>query len=202
MTKTFEPKKFNLSELKGISNKTMEEHLGLYAGYVKSFNGICELMGKLMTDEANGPALAELQRRLSFEFGGMRLHEYYFAQFEGGANALTAGSALEQKMIEQFGGVEAVKKFMKNVALMRGPGWAVLYYDKQSGNLMFGFSGEQHQGHFVGLPIVMCIDVWEHAFILDYGATGRGAYIDAFFKNLNWSVIEKRFAALSSWKPE
>ena len=197
MTKTFEPKKFNLSELKGISNKTMEEHLGLYAGYVKNFNGICELMGKLMTDEANGPALAELQRRLSFEFGGMRLHEYYFAQFEGSSTPLTAGGPLEQKIVEQFGSVEVVKKFMKNVALMRGPGWAILYYDKQSGNLMFGFSGEQHQGHFVGLPIVMCIDVWEHAFILDQGATGKGKYVDAFFDNLNWQVCENNFLEAS-----
>lgn len=193
MAKTFEPQKFSIGKLKGISAKTMEEHMGLYAGYVKNFNTLCELMGKLMVDEANGPALAELQRRLSFEFGGMRLHEYYFAQFEGGAAPLTAGSALEKKMTEQFGSVDIVKKFAKNVAMMRGPGWAILYYDPKSENLMFGFSGEQHQGHFVTLPIVLAIDVWEHAFILDQGAQGKGKYVDAFFANLNWKVVEENF---------
>ena len=193
MAKTFEPQKFTIGELKGISAKTTEEHLGLYAGYVKNFNAICELMGKLMADEANGPALAELQRRLSFEFGGMRLHEYYFAQFEGGAAPLTAGSALEKKMTEQFGSVDIVKKFAKNVAMMRGPGWAILYYDPKSENLMFGFSGEQHQGHFVTLPIILAIDVWEHAYLLDQGAQGKGKYVDAFFENLNWKVAEENF---------
>ena len=193
MAKTFEPQKFSIGKLKGISAKTMEEHMGLYAGYVKNFNTLCELMGKLMVDEANGPALAELQRRLSFEFGGMRLHEYYFAQFEGDAAPLTSGNALEQKMVAQFGSVETVKKFAKNVAMMRGPGWAILYYDPKSENLMFGFSGEQHQGHFVTLPIVLAIDVWEHAFILDQGAQGKGKYVDAFFANLNWKVVEENF---------
>ena len=79
---------------------------------------------------------------------------------------------------------------------MRGPGWALLYWDKTAGTFLAGFSGEQHQGHFVGLPIVIALDVWEHAFILDHGALGKGKYIDAFWKNLNWSVVEKRFEAI------
>ncbi|MBX4198889.1 Fe-Mn family superoxide dismutase [Candidatus Parcubacteria bacterium] len=194
MTKTFEPLKFNIGGLNGISTKSIEEHLGLYAGYVKNFNGICELMGKLMADsEQNAIALSELQRRLSFEFGGMRLHEYYFKHLEGGPTPLTSGGALEQKMIEQFGSVDTTMKFIKNVGMMRGPGWSIMYYDAVSGNLMFGFSEEQHIGHFASLPIILALDVWEHTYILDYGAAGKGKYVDAFLANLNWQTCEKNF---------
>jgi len=190
----YEAKAFTFPELDGISKKTMDEHMTLYQGYVKNFNGICELQGKLMTDESNSLALSELQRRLSFEFGGMRLHEIYFSQLEGGATALTTGGALEQKMVAQFGSADQAKKFLRNVAMMRGPGWAIMYYDPKPDVLMFGFSEEQHQGHFVTLPVVLALDVWEHTYVLDYGASGRGKYVDAFFDNLNWKVCEESFA--------
>jgi superoxide dismutase, Fe-Mn family len=194
-TKTFAPKTFNIPELNGISVKSIEEHIGLYQSYVKNFNSICELMGTLMANsEQNALALAELQRRLSFEFGGMRLHEYYFAHLEGGAKALDEKSALAQKMVEQFGSIDTVMKFIKNVGMMRGPGWAIMYYDPISENLMFGFSEEQHIGHFASLPIVLALDVWEHTYILDYGAAGKGKYIDAFLANLNWATCEENFS--------
>jgi Fe-Mn family superoxide dismutase len=193
-TRTFSPKTFTIPEVPGISAKSIEEHIGLYQGYVKNFNAICELMGKLMSDsEQNAIALAELQRRLSFEFGGMRLHEIYFRHLEGGAKPLTPGGALEQKMIEQFGSVETVMRFMKNVGLMRGPGWALMYYDKESDNLMFGFSEEQHLGHFATLPVILALDVWEHTYILDYGAAGKSKYIDAFLTAVNWQTCEENF---------
>lgn len=192
--KTFTPQTFNIGELKGISKDSIDQHIALYQGYVKNFNGICELMGTLMTDEKNSIAMAELQRRLSFEFGGMRLHEIYFSQLEGGATALDANGPLAQKMIAQFGSIEQTIKFMKNVGMMRGPGWAMMYYDPKSENIMFGFSEEQHQGHFVTLPVIVALDVWEHTYILDQGASGKGKYIDAFFENLNWKVAEANFA--------
>jgi len=194
-TRTFTPQTFNIPELKGISVKSIEEHIGLYQGYVKNFNGLCDLMGTLMSNsEQNALALAELQRRLSFEFGGMRLHEIYFKQLEGGASPLDAEGALAKKMVEQFGSTDTVMKFIKNVGLMRGPGWAIMYYDPKSDNLMFGFSEEQHIGHFASLPIVLALDVWEHTYVLDYGAAGKGKYIDAFLENLNWKVVEENFA--------
>jgi superoxide dismutase, Fe-Mn family len=194
MSKTFTEQKFNIPELEGISKESITQHLGLYAGYVKNFNSILDLSGKLSADPVtNSIALSELQRRLSFEFGGLRLHEYYFEQFEGGAKALNQESALAKKMIEQFGDTMKPEMFVRNVAGMRGPGWSILYYDPKTENLMFGFSEEQHLGHFVSLPIILALDVWEHTYILDYGAAGRGKYIEVFFKNLNWSVVEKNF---------
>ena len=194
---TYEPQQFTLPSLDGISDESVKQHLGLYEGYVKNFNAISKLIADLaMSDtEKYSHAISELARRRSFEFDGMRLHEHYFEQFEGGPKAVTAGNEFA-KACESTYKPYTLEKVMKMIAAMRGPGWAILYYDPKAKELLTGFSGEQHQGHFVTLPIILALDVWEHAYILDYGAAGKGKYIDAFFKNLNWSVIEKRFAAL------
>jgi superoxide dismutase, Fe-Mn family len=191
----YEIKTFNLPEMEGISAKSVEEHLGLYAGYVKNFNSISSLIGEYLKDaEKNAHAISELIRRRSFEFGGMRLHENYFAQFEGTSTPLNVNGALATALAKDFGSVETAIMHVKQVGMMRGPGWSILYYDTEGQTFHIGFTGEQHQGHFVTLPIILALDVWEHAFILDYGAQGKGKYIDAFFKNLNWEVMEKRFA--------
>jgi Fe-Mn family superoxide dismutase len=156
------------------------------------------MMELLKDSEKNAHAISELQRRLSFEFGGMRLHELYFSQFEGGAQPLDGSGRLATMLATQFGSADRAIEILKSVGKMRGPGWSILYFDPVQGVFQPGFSGEQHLGHFVTLPILIALDVWEHAFILDYGAQGKGKYIDAFFKNLNWQVVEKRFAAVHS----
>lgn len=195
MFATYDARKFNVPALDGISQKTMDEHIGLYEGYVKNFNAISAALEDLMKDsEKNAHAISELMRRRSFEFGGMRLHEHYFPQFGGTSTALRVNGPLAKALAKDAGSAEAAIKAVKSTGMMRGPGWSLLYYDPQTEKFLIGFSGEQHQGHFVTLPIILALDVWEHAYILDYGAQGKGKYIDAFFKNLNWDVIEKRFA--------
>ena len=123
----------------------------------------------------------------------MRLHDLYFVQFESGSTALTISGALGTALEKGFGSIDTAVTHIKKVGMMRGPGWSVLYYDPLAGLFQIGFTGEQHQGHFVTLPIIVALDVWEHAYLLDYGTQGKAQYIDAFFKNLNWSVAEKRF---------
>jgi superoxide dismutase, Fe-Mn family len=189
----YTPKNFTIPTLDGISQKSVDEHIGLYQGYVKNFNAISKKLVEYAADtEGNAHALSELIRRKSFEFDGMRLHELYFEQFEGGANALDEKSALAEAFKKEYH--EYFLEYFKAIASMRGPGWAMLYWDPIGKQFQAGFSGEQHQGHFVTLPVILALDVWEHAFILDYGAQGKGKYIDAFFKNLNWKVIENRFS--------
>ena len=185
-------KKFDLGTLEGISDESVKQHIGLYEGYVKNFNAIANKLVEYAADsEKNAHALSELIRRKSFEFDGMRLHEYYFEQFEGGSTALTTGGLLAEAFKKEYHGY--FNEYFKAIGNMRGPGWAILYYDPVGKQFQAGFAGEQHQGHFVTLPIILAMDVWEHAFILDYGAAGKAKYIEAFFKNLNWGVIEKRF---------
>lgn len=192
--KPFEPRTFTIPELKGISKQSVDEHIALYQGYVKNYNAMSAEMMKI--DTTQFPlAISEMLRRISFEFGGMRLHEYYFAELEGGAASVTPGGAFEQRLNAQFGSVDKLKETLKHMGMLRGPGWAMLYFDKVSDQFLLGFSGEQHNGHFVTLPIILALDVWEHTYILDNGAAGKGKYIDAFFANLNWQNVEKNFLA-------
>jgi Fe-Mn family superoxide dismutase len=194
----YEIKKFELPELEGISTESVKQHIGLYEGYVKNFNAVSAAIEDLLKDpEKNVLAIAELRRRHSFEFGGMKLHELYFSQFEGGAHALDAGGALATALTNHWGTVDAALTRMRQTGMMRGPGWSILYYNPEMHAFHMGFVGEQHQGHFATLPIIAALDVWEHAFLLDYGASGKGKYIDAFFKNINWGVIEQRFAEIN-----
>lgn len=189
----YEAKKFTLPSLEGISDESVKQHISLYEGYVKNFNAISSALPEYAKDaEKNALAISELMRRKSFEFDGMRLHEYYFEQFEGGPKPLDEGSTLGKALKEEYHGYFI--EYVKAIGNMRGPGWAMLYWDAQGRQFQAGFVGEQHQGHFVTLPIILALDVWEHAFLLDYGATGKGKYLDAFFKNLNWDVVEKRFS--------
>ncbi len=185
--------KFNIPELKGISKKAIDEHLKLYAGYVKHSNLIGEKIAEYNKDhDKNAFAEAEVQRRFSFEFNGMRNHEYYFKSLEGGPKPLSNG-VLKAAMEKQFGSFEAwMKKFME-VATTRGVGWAMLYYDKHTDQLTHAWVDEQHLGQLNGLPLVLGLDMWEHAFLFDYVPADKKKYIEAFFANLNWEVIEKNF---------
>ena len=191
---TYTEQKFNIPELDGISTESVKQHLQLYGGYVKNFNAISAQVEELSADpEKNSHTIAELRRRRSFEFGGMRLHELYFSQFEKEAVELNPETKLAKAVTDgRFGSVDGRITRMKETAMMRGPGWAILYFDPKVKTFHVGFSGEQHNGHFVTLPILLALDVWEHAYILDYGASGKGKYVDAFFKNLNWEVVASR----------
>ncbi len=197
---TYETRTFTIPALDGMSEESVRQHIGLYQAYVKNFNALTSAAVALMPEgEKNAHAISELWRRRSFEFDGMRLHELYFEQFEGGAVSMDASGAFARQVASEFPmeGDGQPQLLMKNIGAMRGPGWAILYWDPAGKCFQSAFVGEQHQGHFATLPILLALDVWEHAFILDYGAAGKAAYIDAFFKNLNWSVVERRFDALA-----
>lgn len=190
----FTPKTFNIPELKGISTKNIEEHLKLYAGYVKNANLILEHIEELKKDsEKYAYELGEIQRRFSFEFNGMRNHEYYFSSLEGGSKALEENFALKNKITKQFGSLEAWLNAFKAIALTRGIGWAILGYDKKTDNLVHAWIDEQHLGQLNGVAWILSLDMWEHAYVYDYPTSEKKKYIEAFFDNLNWGVIEKNF---------
>lgn len=188
---------FNIPELVGISAKTIAEHLKLYAGYVKHCNLILQKIAELSaTPEdatTNTYLIGELRRRLGFEFGGLRNHEYYFHQLEGGAVELAVESELKTKIIEQWGSFDVWLAEFKQLAMTRGIGWAFLYKDMKTGNLLNAWVGEQHDGHLTGLTPILALDMWEHSYMLDVPPSEKKSYVEAFFKNLNWSVVEGRF---------
>jgi len=190
----FIEQKFNIGELKGISAKNIEEHLKLYAGYVTHTNLIIEKIAEYMTEqEKNTYIIGELQRRFSFEFNGMRNHEYYFKSLEGGKKELPENSELKKIIEKQAPSFDAWLSGFKTLAMTRGIGWAVLYYDKQTDQLIHSWIDEQHLGQLNGLNWILGIDMWEHAFVYDYPTSEKKKYIEAFFENLNWEVIEENF---------
>ena len=202
----FTAKTFTIPPLAGISAKNIEEHLKLYAGYVKFSNYIQNQITELAkpartTDgvqsggdsEKNAYELGELQRRFAFEYDGMRNHEIYFSQFENGSTPLTTDGALMKALVREWGSMDAFLARFKSVAMTRGIGWAMLYHDSESGHLLTQWVDEQHLGHLQGLKPILALDVWEHAYVADYQPSGKKQYIEDFFANLNWSFVEKQF---------
>lgn len=189
----YEAKTFTIPQLQGISEETIKEHLGLYAGYVKHVNLIHEKIDELKQDsEKNAYALAEVQRRLGFEFGGMKNHEAYFAQFEGGAKEVDSESELYKSCAYLWGSWENFLAQFKATAMTRGIGWAMLYFDRAAQRLLIGWVDEQHLGQLATSEIVLALDMWEHSFMLDYPPSRKKEYVDAFFTNLNWEVVASR----------
>jgi Fe-Mn family superoxide dismutase len=188
----YEARVFNIPEVEGISKATMVNHLGLYQGYVKHVNLIEEKIKELSQDvEKNTYSIGELQRRLGFEFCGMRNHEYFFAQFEGGAKALPDGR-LKDLIETQWGSFEIWLKGFTQIAKARGIGWAMLYHDAQTNQLVQTWVDEQHIGQLVDVDIILALDMWEHSYLMDYASADKGRYIEAFFKSLNWEVVSAR----------
>ena len=192
--KTFTPKKFNIPTLKGISSKTIDEHMKLYAGYVKNTNSVLEGIETMKKDsEKNAYALGEYMRRFSFEYNGMRNHEIYFSSLEGGPAILGASSPLKKAIEEEWISYEGFLVAFKALALTRGIGWAMLWYDRAENRLLMSWMDEQHLGQLSGCTPVLALDMWEHSYVADYQPSGKKQYIEDFFTNLNWKVIESFF---------
>ncbi len=196
-TTAYEPKKWNLSGLQGISDATLEMHFGLYEGYVKNTNLLNERLSEIRrAGKAAGPdpAYAELVRRLGFEYNGMRLHEYYFDNMSSKPEPIGNG-ALYTALGETFGGFDEWKKDFMAVGGMRGIGWAIAYRDSTNGRITNHWINDHENGHIAGFVPIVVMDVWEHAFIKDYKPAEKGKYIEAFFAYLNWMACESRLPA-------
>ena len=177
----------------GFSEALLNNHFTLYQGYVTNSNKLLDSLEQLLKEEKTAtPEFAELKRRLGWEFNGMRLHEYYFDNL-GGTAPLDVGGSLGKKLAESFGSVAAWEKDFRATGAMRGIGWTVLYQDTADGRLINFWINEHDGGHPAGCMPLLVMDVFEHAFILDYGLK-RADYIEAFFKNIAWKVVEGRLA--------
>ncbi len=185
---TYSAKDFSrLKGMPGFSDKALELHFTLYQGYVKNTNDLLESLNKMA---ANTPAYAEMKRRLGWEFDGMRLHELYFGNL-GGNGQITPDSKIAKRLTEQFGSLESWANDFKATGAMRGIGWVVLYEDPVTGHLINSWINEHDVGHLAGGRPLLIMDVFEHAFIPDYGLK-KGDYIEAFFKNIDWKVVDSR----------
>ncbi len=194
---TYTAKQFNLSGLTGISDKTLEMHFKLYEGYVKETNTLNEKIAAIIrdgrVDHEEMPAYSELTRRLGFEYNGMVLHEYYFGNLKrGGGGDAAPGSAFRKAAEQGFGSYEIWKTDFVGVGKMRGVGWAIAYQDPASGRLSNHWITLHEVGNVAGFNPVLVMDVWEHAFLLDYKPAERPKYIEAFLANVDWAACEDR----------
>jgi len=181
---------FDLKSIDGLSERQIDAHLKLYSGYVKNVNTLETKIREYAIDsEAHAIALSEIKRRLGFEFDGMRLHEYYFEAL-GGAKEKEAPTLLG--LLEKQYGSEGFIKEFKAVCMMRGVGWALLYHDTKIEHFHIAWVSDHELGHLAGCDIILAMDVWEHAYLLDYLPSQRKEYVETFFNNLNWAVPEER----------
>jgi len=177
--------------MEGFSETLLKNHFTLYQGYVANTNKLIEILGQMLKEGKVGtPEFSELKRRFGWEFNGMKLHEYYFENL-GGKGGLEKTGKLFKKISEEFGSFEVWEKEFKGVGAMRGIGWAILYEDPLTGRLVNFWINEHDVGHPAGCTPVLILDVFEHAFMIDYGLK-RADYIESFFKNINWKVVEGR----------
>jgi superoxide dismutase, Fe-Mn family len=194
---SYQPKQFNLSGLKGISDQTLEMHFKLYEGYVKETNKLTEKISEFLADgkvdQDEMPAYSELTRRLGFEYNGMVLHEYYFGNMKKeGTGDPDKTSSFFKAAAASFGSYEIWKADFVGVGKMRGVGWAICYQNPANGRLSNHWITLHETGNVSGFVPVLVMDVWEHAFILDYKPADRPKYIEAFFTNIDWAAVEGR----------
>jgi Fe-Mn family superoxide dismutase len=198
---SYKPRDFNLSALKGISDKTLEMHFKLYEGYVKETNNLSERISAFIqdgnVDQDEMPAYSELTRRLGFEYNGMVLHEYYFDNLKtgGGTGDPEQTSTFLKAAQASFGSYDIWKADFVGIGKMRGVGWAICYENPANGRLSNHWITLHETGNVAGFNPILVMDVWEHAYLLDYKPAERPKYIEAFFSNIDWAMVERRVKA-------
>ncbi|HET7113494.1 MAG TPA: superoxide dismutase [Pyrinomonadaceae bacterium] len=200
---TYTPRQFNLSGLKGISDQTLEMHFKLYEGYVKETNKLTERITDFIkdgnVDQEEMPAYSELTRRLGFEYNGMVLHEYYFDNLQsgGGLGDPAKTSQFAKAAETTFGSYDVWKADFVGIGKMRGVGWAICSQNPANGRLSNHWITLHETGNVAGFTPILVMDVWEHAFLLDYKPAERPKYIEAFFSNIAWDAVEKRLKKIT-----
>jgi superoxide dismutase, Fe-Mn family len=194
---SYKARQFDLSGLKGISDETLELHFKLYEGYVKETNNLTERIWQFIqdgkVDQEEMPAYSELTRRLGFEYNGMVLHEYYFENLKKGAGTGKPDSSSKfLKAAEaSFGSYDIWKTDFEGIGKMRGVGWAICYENPANNRISNHWISLHETGNVAGFNPILVMDVWEHAYLLDF-KTERPKYIEAFFSNIDWSAVESR----------
>ena len=187
---TYKAKDYSqLIGMEDFSETLLKNHFTLYQGYVSNTNKIYDLLSNKAKD-ATDPEYTELKRRFGFEFDGMRLHEYYFENL-GGEAPLDRSGKIAQKLADAYGSYEAWEEDFKATGKLRGVGWTILYQDNVTGWFFNQWINEHEIGHLAGCQPILVMDVFEHAFMTDYGLK-RADYIESFFNNINWEAVENR----------
>lgn len=190
----YTPKDYtHLLGLTGLSDALLKNHFTLYEGYVANTNKVADRLAALAeTGETGTPEYAELKRRSGWEWNGMRLHELYFGNLAKEASVLEEHTPLAKQIVSDFGSIAAWEKDFRSTGSIRGIGWVILAFDKENGRFSNTWINEHDMGHLAGTVPLLVMDVFEHAFMLDYGLK-RAEYLETFFRSIDWKIVETRF---------
>jgi Fe-Mn family superoxide dismutase len=188
------PLPFNPNSLKGLSEKLIVSHWeNNYGGALKALNVIEKKLAEMMLDDSLPPYVyGDLKREQLLRKGSVVLHELYFANL-GGDGKPPSGEIVDA-LKENFGSVDKWQAEFKRtaLALAGGPGWTILAFDGHANGRLCNFWGQDHM-HTTPLSIpLLVLDMYEHAFHIDFGAAAV-KYVDAFLDNVNWNEVNRRF---------
>ncbi|MEK7554515.1 MAG: Fe-Mn family superoxide dismutase [Patescibacteria group bacterium] len=191
---TYQPKKYDqLIGTQGFSDTLLKNHFTLYEGYVTNVNKIAEAIAKAPAEnKLSTPEYNELKRRFGWEWNGMRLHELYFENFSKEREKTIDNLQITRTLAKQFESYDNWLKDFKATGTMRGIGWTILYRDPSDNRLFNAWVNEHDMGHLAGCAPLLVLDVFEHAYTLDYGLK-RADYIEAFMNAVDWNMVERRF---------
>lgn len=192
----YSPQSFDhLLGLEGFSDELLTNHFTLYQGYVTNTNKLLDLQAELVkADKTAAPEFAETRRRIGWEWNGMRLHEHYFSSMSKDAKPLSRSASLAAQLVKDFGSIEQWEKEYSAIAASRGIGWVILVHDVVAKRLLNVWVNEHDTGHLAGAAILLPIDVFEHAYMRDYGLK-RADYISGFLRSIDWQIVSQRFPA-------
>ena len=190
----YEVREFDLSKLKGISREAIDDHLHLYRGYVENTNKLLKVALAAKANQGKQPDPEGWVHRLGFEFNGMVLHELFFDQLRGPSGDLPSDGVLAEAADISFGSVKGWRDHMRTVARTRGTGWVMSARDWASNRLLTFWIEQHHVGVPAGLEPVFVLDLWEHAYLRDFGVRGREQWVETVLENIDWKVVEERCA--------
>lgn len=183
---------YHLLGMKGFSNPLLTQHFKLYEGYVAQTNLLQEKMAALIdANLVKSTEYAGIKKMFAFEYDGMKLHEFYFENL-GGKSSINIQSNLYKKIVQDFGSFDKWKADFQATGLLRGIGWVILYFDALDNRLVNAWIESHEKGHLVHANMLLVMDVWEHAYITEYGLS-KADYIEAFFSNIQWNIVVNRF---------
>ena len=182
-----------LGQLKGVSDKQLQAHFKLYEGYVNKYNEIREKLSTQDKTAANYSfgAFSELKRREAVAYNGALLHQLYFENLSGQGGE--PSEEIKHAVTQSFGNWSVFVQDIKSSAIST-PGWVIVTVDPQDKQVHTWIMYEHHIGYPANHTVILALDCWEHAFMIDYG-TNKAEYLRAFLENIDWEVVNKRYKA-------
>lgn len=189
----FTARKFDFSNVEGLSDRALDVHRSLYEGYVKETNALLPFIYGHVPEAGAAERLRRdgLVRRFAFEYNGMVLHELFFEALRGRSDPPPANGAFAQAAMRSFGNFDAWQDDVRNLAQTRGIGWVITSLTGE-GRLTNAWIDEHSHGVPAKWTPIAAFDLWEHAYLIDFKPTDRLQYLKTLFDNIDWRVVDAR----------